>query len=465
MTSLDATASPRTNGRTFFGEPPALGFLAFTEAWERFSYYGMSALLVLYMSQALLLPGRVEHVAGFAAFRAGLTAVFGPLSTLALASQIYGLYSGFVYFTPVFGGLIADRFIGRRNAVVLGAILMSAGHIAMAFDASFLLALALLIVGCGLLKGNISTQVGQLYAEDDSAGRTRGFSIFSIGINVGAVLGPLACGLLAQLYGWHWGFGLAGVLMLLGLATYLSGYRYLRETAAPRHHGSRPLDAHDWRVIAGLLVAIGLTIPQSIAYYQNTNIALVWINRHVDLNVYGFHIPVPWFNSIDSFVSIIAVPPLFLLWRWQAKRGREPGEITKIAIGAAMAAAANLLLAAAALSGGSVSAIWPVTYDIILGVAFLYYWPTILALVSRAAPDRVKATMMGAVFLSLFLSNTTLGRLGSFYEGMSPSAFWVMHAAIAATGAVLALLLRPALERLLEPVPAKSEDVTPAHGT
>ena len=175
MTAVEEAAPGGARRATFFGEPSALGFLAFTEAWERFSYYGMTALLVLYMSQALFTPAHIGHVAGFAAFRAGLEAVFGKMSTVALASQIYGLYTGFVYFTPVFGGWIADRFIGRRNAVMLGAILMSAGHIAMAFDASFLLALVLLIVGCGLLKGNISTQVGELYAEDDAAGRTRGF--------------------------------------------------------------------------------------------------------------------------------------------------------------------------------------------------------------------------------------------------------------------------------------------------
>src|SRR5438067_3872997 len=209
MAVLEQTSLPGRSprARTFFGEPLGLAYLAFTEAWERFSYYGMTALLVLYMSQALFLPGHVEHVAGFAAFRAALEAVFGKMSTLALASQVFGLYTGFVYFTPVFGGLIADRFIGRRRAVMLGAVLMSGGHIAMAFDASFLLALVLLITGCGLLKGNISAQVGQLYAEDDAAGRTRGFSIFSMAINVGAVAGPLTCGLLAQLYGWHVGFG------------------------------------------------------------------------------------------------------------------------------------------------------------------------------------------------------------------------------------------------------------------
>src|ERR1700742_704752 len=140
-----AAASVRTT--TFFGEPRALGYLAFTEAWERFSYYGMTSLLVLYMSQALLQPEHVGQIAGFAAFRAGLEALFGKMSTLALASQIFGLYTGFVYFTPVLGGWIADRFIGRRRAVMAGAVLMSAGHLAMAFDASFLPALLLLIAG------------------------------------------------------------------------------------------------------------------------------------------------------------------------------------------------------------------------------------------------------------------------------------------------------------------------------
>src|SRR5471032_2725846 len=136
---------PASSSGTFFGEPRALGYLAFTEAWERFSYYGMTAILVLYMSEALFMPGHVEHIAGFATFRAGLEAIFGPMSTLALASQIYGIYTAFIYFTPVFGGYIADRWLGRRNAVVIGAVLMSGGHIAMAFDGSFLLALVLLI--------------------------------------------------------------------------------------------------------------------------------------------------------------------------------------------------------------------------------------------------------------------------------------------------------------------------------
>lgn len=437
--------------RRFFGQPMALAYLSFTEAWERFSYYGMTAILMLYMSQALLLPGHVEHIAGFTAFRSALESVFGPMTTLALASQILGLYTGLVYFTPVLGGWVADRWVGRRLAVMIGAVLMSAGHLAMAFDASFLLALLLLIVGCGLLKGNISTQVGELYAETDGEGRTRAFAIFSIGINVGAVVGPLLCGLLAQLYGWHAGFGLAGVLMLIGLLTYIAGFRYLprdrpRAIAKPR---MAPLDRRQWRVVGALAVVSAITIFQSIGYYQNTNLALIWISRSVNLSLLGFHVPVAWFNSIDPLASILGVPLLFALWRRQAMRGTEPDDLGKIAMGAWLTATANLLLVGACLVSARTSPLVPLCYDILLGIGFLYYWPTLLALVSRAAPASVKATMMGAVFLTLFVGNTIIGWLGGFYEHMTPAAFWAMHAGIAAIGGVLASVLKRPLKQAL----------------
>jgi POT family proton-dependent oligopeptide transporter len=443
----------RLPSRTFFGQPPALGFLAFTEAWERFSYYGMTSLLVLYMTQALFLPGHVEHIAAFAAFRAGLESVFGKMSTLALASQIYGLYTACVYLTPLIGGWIADRVIGRRNAVVAGALLMSGGHIAMAFEQSFLLALFLLITGCGLLKGNISTQVGQLYGEEDAAGRTRGFSIFSMAINVGAVAGPLACGLLAQVYGWHVGFGLAGLLMLFALATYLTGYRYLSETArgTAALEPAAPLTVQQKRAIGALIVVMLITIPHSIAFYQNSNIGFVWVNAHIDRMVGGFLLPTAWFGTaVDSFISILCVPFLFALWRWQARHGGEPGEIAKIGIGAVLAAIANLVLAGAALLPGRISPLFPVLYETILGIAFIWQWPTLLALVSRIAPQRLKSTLMGAAFLTLFASNMTIGRIGALYEHMTPAEFWLMNASIAAVGGVLAFLLRRRLSRVLE---------------
>src|SRR3954453_14273478 len=343
IATTPGSLSPPSQDRSFFGHPRGLAYLAFTEAWERFSYYGMTALVVLYMVQQLLLPGHIEHVAGMPAYRSALEAVFGPMSAQALASQTFGFYTGLVYFTPLIGGWIADRLLGAKRTVVIGAMLMSAGHFAMAFDQSFLVALVLLIVGSGCLKGNIAAQVGHLYAPDDLSRRTRAFTIFSTGINVGATLGPVVCGLLAQLYGWHIGFGCAGVLMLLATVTYLAGQRYLpdqkplkrdRATTAPLTKGER-------RTVVLLVLAASITIFQSIAYYQVYNVGLVWIDAHVNLSTPIGHIPVPWFNSIDPFVSIVAVPPLIYLWILQQRRGSEPSDVAKIGIGAAIASASS----------------------------------------------------------------------------------------------------------------------------
>jgi POT family proton-dependent oligopeptide transporter len=376
---------------------------------------------------------------------------------MALASQLFGLYAGFVYFTPVFGGIIADRWIGQRNAVVIGALLMSAGHVAMAFDETFLLALLLLVTGSGFLKGNISAQVGALYPQDDEALRTRGFAIFSMAINFGAVCGPLLCGFLAQYYGWHYGFGVAAIFMLAGLATYLFGYRHLPARVERREQASGQLTAADWRVIRVLLVVMLITVFQSVSYYQVANVFQVWVQQSVNLEIGSLSIPVAWYQSIDPLFSILAVPLLFGIWQYQAARGGEPGELAKIGIGAWLAAGSNLVLVVAILlSGGKpINPLWPALYCAGLGVAFLYYWPTLLALVSRAAPASANATMMGVAFLSLFASNNVIGWIGRFYEQMSPAGFWILHAAIAGTGGLLILLFGRRLGRALDTAEAQ----------
>ena len=433
------------------GHPKGLYYLAFTEAWERFSYYGMTALLVLYMVNELLLPGHVENIVGFAGFRAAVESLFGPLSTQALASQIFGLYAGFVYLTPLFGGWIADRWIGQRNAVVIGALCMSGGHLAMAFEQSFLLALVLLVVGSGFLKGNISAQVGALYPRDEEALRTRGFAIFSVAINVGAVTGPLLTGLLAKVYGWHYGFGMAAIFMLAGLATYLVGYRHLPARVERRTFERDRLTAADRGVILALVAVMLISIFQSVAYYQLANVLPVWIQAQVALEVGSFTIPVPWYQSIDPLFSILGVPLLFWIWRKQAERRREPGDLAKIGIGAWLAALSNLILVAAILiaDGAPVHPVWPMLYCAGMGIAFLYYWPTLLALVSRTAPASVNATMMGVAFTTLFVANNLIGWIGGYYEHMTPAQFWGLHAAIGATGGVLVLLFGGMLTRAL----------------
>ena len=454
MSSAPAIALDQRRTRTFFGHPRGLAYLAFTEAWERFSYYGMAALLVLYMVNQLLLPGHVEHVAGFPQFRGLIEGLFGPLSTQALASQIFGLYSGFVYFTPLFGGWLGDR-IGQRSAVVLGALSMAGGHLAMAFDQSFLLALLLLIVGSGLLKGNISAQVGSVYPADDEARRTRGFAIFSTAINFGAVTGPLLCGYLGDRYGWHIGFGTAALFMLGALAVYLRGYPYLPARVERKAESQAALLTWaDLKVVIALIGVMSITVLAYIAYYQLANVLPVWIQAHADLNAGGFRIPIEWFYSIDPLVSIISVPFLFALWDRQAREGREPSALTKIAIGSFICGSAYfVLIAGISFSTGRVLWVWPVMFCAVQGVGFMYFWPTLLALVSRAAPPKINATMMGVCFLTLFVANNLIGRIGSYYEKMTPTGFWALHAAIGAAGGVVMLLCSRTLAPILEPQP------------
>src|ERR1700720_1138010 len=217
-----------------FGHPRGLTFLFATEMWERFSYYGMRALLVLYMVKILLLPGHADNVIGLPTLRSFFESMTGPLGVQPFSSHIYGLYTGLVYLTPFFGGLLADRVLGQHRTVLLGAALMAAGHFMMAFESLFLFALLTLILGNGAFKPNMSAQVGALYAPGDPR-RDRAYSIFYVGINLGAFLAPLVCGTLGETAGWHYGFAAAGVGMLIGLAIYL--------TAAPLLPADRPTPA------------------------------------------------------------------------------------------------------------------------------------------------------------------------------------------------------------------------------
>lgn len=440
--------------QSFWGHPKGLAYLAFTEAWERFSFYGMSALLLLYMIQHLLAPGVSDGVLGFAGVRSAIETLTGPLSNQAFASQMFSLYTGLVYFTPIFGGLLADRFLGQRRTVVLGALLMTAGHILMAFETSFLIALALLIAGTGCLKGNISVQVGQLYLPEDSERRTRAFAIFSAAINVGALLGPLLCGILAQVYGWHVGFGTAGVLMLIALATYLGGWKHLPPDRKRQRDSSeaRALSAGDWRNVAALLFLAAISILPCAAYFQEMNAGLLFIDASVDRQLFGWTVPTASFNAFDGLFCILAVPTLIALWRWQARSGGATGEMTKITIGYLIIAGANLMMilpAGWADRGEVVGAIWPVLLYAFNALGFTFYWPTLLALFSRAAPTPVNSTMMGAVFLSVFLGNLLAGSLATLWESISHAGFFALHAAFAFAAFVIMLFVAPALSRQL----------------
>jgi POT family proton-dependent oligopeptide transporter len=457
MAEASAPATVRSDEAVFFGQPRGLAYIVFTEAWERFSFYGMQALLVLYMTGHLLHPGTVENVIGFAGFRAVVEAVFGQLSPQALATQIFGLYIGLIYFVPVLGGLLGDRVLGRRKAVLAGAVLMAGGHFLMAFESAFLFALALLILGSGLLKGNLAAQVGGLYAKDDTR-RDTAFSLYCMSINVGAFLAPLVCGTLGELYGWHYGFGAAGVGMLIGIAIYVHGREYLPVDHIAGRGERVKLQRGDGRIIAALLTVLAITALYWTAQTQVWNTYPLWIRDRVDRELLGFEIPVTWFQSLDSLAVLVFAPAVIWFWRWQSERRTEPGDLVKIALGCGFFALACVLLAIGEWVAGAdkTQLIWPALFHFVCATAYLYAGPIALSLASRAAPVAVNAMMVGAYYLALFAGGIVSGWLGRFYEMLSPAEFWLMHAAIVGAGSVLLVLLRRPLlrEMKLERAPA-----------
>jgi POT family proton-dependent oligopeptide transporter len=435
-----------------FGHPRGLLVICGTELWERISFHGMQALLVLYMVEHLLLPGHVEQVSGFARLQTIIEGITGPLSVQALASQLFGLYVGLVYFTPVFGGLLGDRVLGRRRSVTIGALLMTVGHFCMAFDRSFLIALLLLIVGAGILRGNLISQVGDLYGKDDHR-RESGFQIYYSLINIGAFFAPLITGVLSNVYGWHAGFGFAGFGMLLGLTLYIAGRRYLPADAPRIGRIARlPLTAPQRRSVTVIVLLLPVLTLFWVAQSQVWNTYNLWARDHVDLLVAGWSVPVPWLQAVDGLAAVVMVPPVLLLWRWQAARASEPDDFGKLAIGCFIFGAALTWLAAGPWvtnAAGKIPLVWALAFHGLSSVGYVYFVPTAVAVISRMAPTAVNALMIGVYYLTLFVGSTISGRLGGLYERLSTADFWLLHAAIVGMGGITFLLFAPKLRREL----------------
>jgi proton-dependent oligopeptide transporter, POT family len=429
----------------FLGHPRGLGYLAFAEAWERFSYYGMQTLLVLYMVRRLLLPGHIEHIVGFSAFRALLERAYaGPLSTIALSSAIFGLYTGLVYLTPIAGGIIADRWFGRTRTITLGALLMAAGHFLMAFDVSFLIALLLLLTGVGCFKGNIASQVGALYAPSDLR-RADAFQIYFLFINGAVIAAPLIAGTLGEVYGWHYGFGAAGVGMLISLLIYRSGRRWLpaeyvnsRATSAPRR---RLNDVERKAIIVLILLLPGMAVG-AVGNQQIFNAYLLWVPNNVDMVFFGRTMPTTWLITLDAAVSVTCLAGAVAFWRLWSRRFKEPSEVIKITLGMGISACALFsLVAAAAISatGHKAGMGWVLAFEGLNSIGFANVFPVGLALYARASPKAVAGTMIGVYYLHLFMGNNLVGWLGGRLEHMTGTQFWLLHAALVGGACILML--------------------------
>jgi POT family proton-dependent oligopeptide transporter len=444
--------------RSFIGHPRGLGYIAFTEAWERFSYYGMQALLVLYMVNRLLHPGHIEHIAGFGPFRHLIESFRGPLSVQALASTIFGLYTGLVYLTPIIGGLIADRFLGRTRTITIGALLMSAGHFLMAFDLTFLLALTCLLTGVGCFKGNLASQVGALYPTGDNR-RADAFQIYYLFINGGVIAAPLIAGTLGEVYGWHWGFGAAGVGMLIGLTIYLFGRKYLPPDSpiVEKHEraAKTPLTHREKMAIIALLALLPVITIAVIGNQQIFNAYLVWAEKTANLVFFGKKMPTTWLITLDSILSVSCLAGAVVFWRLWSKKFPEPAEITKLGIGSIIAVTGFLSLAAGAImaasSGGKVSMGWLITFHLLNSIGFANVFPVSIALYARIAPPALSATIIGIYYLAFFAANNLVGWIGGFLEKMPATNFWLLHSALCGTAGVIFLVAGRVFGHLLAP--------------
>jgi len=414
------------------GHPRGLSTLFFTEMWERFSYYGMRALLILFM------------VAPAAAGGLGFTT--------RRAATIYGLYTMAVYASSIPGGWFADRVIGHYRSVLAGGVLITLGHFSMAIPTlqTFFLGLALIVLGTGLLKPNVSTMVGFLYGPDD-ARRDAGFSLFYMGINLGAMTAPLVCGFLGQKLNWHYGFGAAGIGMMIGVTQYILGRKHLPESTPMRQRAAgdaanEPLTSSDWKRIGAICVLFVFALIFWSVFEQAGSTLTLFADRHTRLSVLGWTFPSSWFQS-EQPLFVIALAPVFA-WLWVRLGKREPSSATKFAAGLALTAIGFAIVIPAARIAETqhvrVSPMWLTMLYLVHTFGELCLSPVGLSLVTKISPKKVVGLMMGFWFLATSLGNFFAGWIAGFADRYPLYRIFTVDFLLPAAGAIaLAMLIRP----------------------
>jgi proton-dependent oligopeptide transporter, POT family len=461
MTVADATPDYEvgTNeDRAFLGHPKGLGYLGFAEGCERFSYYSMQTLLVLYMVNYLLVPERMDHVVALNWLRDN---VYHGLNGQPLASAIFGTYTAGVYLTPILGGIIADKWLGRNLTLIVGGVLMAIGHFLMAIQSAFLFALLFLLLGVGAFKGNIATQVGALYGPNDLR-RAMAFQIFYIFINVSVIIAPLISGTLGQRVGWHYGFGTAGIVMVLGLVIYLSGRRYLpaQELSRPSEEPAlrEPMTRDDWLCVGYLIILIPVLAVSLLTNQQIFNAYLVWGDQQFDLRLLNH--TSSWLITVDAAVSFTMLVAVAAFWKWWGTHHREPDEISKMIIGSIFTVAGGLCLFMAALTqpaGAKISLFWPMLFELCNSIGFAHVLPISLALFSKIAPKQITSTVIGLYYLAFFIANAVVGYVGGLYSSLPTTTFWLIHVASAAFGLVAFAIFKMVLGKRMSGTGAREQ--------
>jgi POT family proton-dependent oligopeptide transporter len=406
--SADSALGARP-ARTLFGHPPGLTVLFTTQMWAEFSFFGLQALLVYYMTKHLGFPQ-------------------------AKSSLIYGAYGAAAFFSPFFGGLIADRWLGRTWSVIIGGAMMMCGHFAMAFESLLFPALALVALGNGLFIPPLAVQVGSLYSDADPR-KAYAYSAYYMGINLGGLLAPLVCGTLGELYGWHWGFTAAGVGMAIGLMIYCTNLKRLPPEpprgalSAEARASLAPIIRRD---VVTLLLMIAMVVLFRVGYEQSGNVIALWVADFTDRSIALFGsrltIPATWFQSINPLLIIVGTPLVIRLWR--RSRGKETTAhlLRRMAIGCVIAAAAMGVMVLAALAsrpeGVRVSALWVSGYFVLLTLGELFVIPVGLTLIESLAPIRFASMAMGAWYIAKFFGSLLAGLMGAYWLVIPPWAFF-----------------------------------------
>ncbi|MEO6718107.1 MAG: peptide MFS transporter [Novosphingobium sp.] len=459
MTAAEATPEFElpASDRAFLGHPKGLGYLSFVEGCERFSYYSMQTLLVLYMVKYLLLP---EHIGGVIGLDWLRSVHYQGLEGQPLASAIFGDYSSTVYLTPILGGLIADRWLGRRITLILGGLIMALGHFLMAIEGAFLFALLSLIVGVGLFKGNIASQVGELYGENDLR-RAMAFQIFYIAINVSVIVAPLISGTLGEKVGWHYGFGTAGIVMVAGLLLYIKAGPWLPDGSRPTvtsKAAKKKLTTADVPRLLALLMLVPVLAVALLTNQEIFNAYLVWADAQFQLTFFGVTLPTSYMITIDAALSFSMLVAVAAFWKWWGTRRAEPDELGKMIIGSLFCIAGGLCLVIAAATHGSakIGLFWPLMFHLLNSIGFSNIMPVSLALFTKVAPRAIVATVIGIYYLAFFSANKIVGIVGGWYSTMDTVQFWLLHVASAVVGLVGFGMLKLVLSKHL------TQEIAPA---
>jgi POT family proton-dependent oligopeptide transporter len=441
--------------KTLWGHPKGLYILFFTELWERFSYYGMRAILVLYLT------------AKTGDMNAGLG--WDKLSAL----QLYGWYTFLVYAMSVPGGLLADRLLGQKKTVMLGGILLCVGHFILAFDSmeTFYSGLALIILGVGALKPNISSMVGGLYRLGD-AKRDAAFTIFYVGINIGAFTAPLLVGYIGEVINWHYGFGLAGIGMVFGQIVYVYGQKYLKGIGdlIPRRkvgesHEKAKLTAVEKDRMIVLLLSFLIVIVFWGAYEQAGGLMNLYAKEKIDRFMWGFEVPASFLQALHAFYVIVIGVPMAWFWVNWVKKGRESSSLFKMSVGTIIMGFGFLLLAGAAMETlesltGKASIYWMFGAYFLHVVGELSLSPVALSFITKMAPAKYVSFMMGAYFFATSIGNKIAGLVGEAAQSAGELTIFISVFGFCVGFGLLLIIFVKRLKKLTHGADEVNEKVT-----